>query len=135
MASCQIRAAENFLRENRIKLAVAPDKMEEIRMLHREHERLANLALLRSQHHSPEKLHRFGDDRRIAMPCNSQRTHKKIKEVKFERRIFLDVNNQKQEPVIEVTKQVDEEEEKLEAPPHLSSLQEVISIKEPPKIR
>jgi hypothetical protein len=69
------------------------------------------------------------------MPCNSQRTHKKIKEVKFERRIFLDVNNQKQEPVIEVTKQVDEEEEKLEAPPHLSSLQEVISIKEPPKIR
>ena len=52
------------------------------------------------------------------MPCNSQRTHKKIKEVKFERRIFLDVNDQKQEPPVEDTKNVeDEEEEKQEAPP------------------
>jgi hypothetical protein len=72
--------------------------MEEIRKLQREQENLAQLALLRSQDYSPVKKERFGDNFKISMPNVSQKSQKKIKEVGFERRIFLDLNDKEQDP-------------------------------------
>jgi hypothetical protein len=72
--------------------------MEEIRKLQREQENLAQLALLRSQDYSPAKKERFGDNFKISMPNVSQKSQKKIKEVGFERRIFLDLNDKEQDP-------------------------------------
>lgn len=72
--------------------------MEEIRKLQREQENLAQLALLRSQDYSPVKKERFADNFKISMPNVSQKNQKKIKEVGFERRIFLDLNDKEQDP-------------------------------------
>lgn len=79
--SSNIRGAESFLKQNRIKLVIAPDKLEEISKLQREHEELANLARLRAQNQSPVRHNRFGEDQHISVPNPTFKVHRKIKEV------------------------------------------------------
>lgn len=88
-----IRQATVFLKANRVKMDEHAQKLDEIKRMQREQEALEQLALIRSLYQPKATAGQFSNDSRIAMPNKSARAHIKYKEGKFEKRIFLDINN------------------------------------------